>query len=1153
MAAVGVGVLDVALFGSLRLRYAGEPFALAAPPKVAPLLAALVLGRGDALSRERLAFMLWPDDAAASARANLRRHLHYLARALPDAGVPWLLADARTVRWNPALAIDVDVARFAALLAIGRRAEAAEAYAGDLLPDLDEEWLATERARLRAEHLANLAALIDEEAAARRHASVEAYARRMLEADPWREDALRALMSARFELGDRAGALAAYETFEQLLADELGSDPMPETRALRERIAAEDVAFPPAAARRATPFAPLAPFVGRDEELARLRGVYRSAAYAHGGLAFVVGEAGIGKSRLLAAFRACVEREGATFAAGGTSTLESGPYEAVLEALRALAPAIAAADLDEVWLRTIAGAVPAVAALRPGLEPPAELEPARLRDRLFEAIARALRAVAARAPLVVALEDLHWAGPSTCALVASLAGRLADDPILLVATYRDEELGPQHPVRELRRALARAPEHLALRPFGREEVARFVAEAVGVANVADESAARFHEQSDGNPLALGELLRDGLESGTIRIEDGKIVAERLGLPRLVEQVLAGRVERLGPQARAVADLAAVIGRRFSLELLARAAGLGESRTAAALDELLDRQLAHDLGKGEFAFLHHTIADAIYARSEPADRRRRHQRVAEALEALHGDRDELARELAHHWDAAGDRSRAARWHLRAAARALGLFANDEARERLARVLEHAGEARNVAEALLLHEELERRAGDRAAQERDLAALEGSPALAEDPELRCKLLRRRAALAQLRGDRLAEDAALRALGALAEALGSARWRAVALLAEAVAHIDGGLLDDASRALLAARELAADADPSLAADIGCRLADVAVHRGAYDEAEAILDDAWRLAANDEAVRYRALEQRYAIARGRDRVDRVHALARELLAYARRIGDRRAEMFNHLRLANAALFLFGIAEAREHYAIAERMAETLGSPRDRTNIAISRGIFAYALGAAEDGRRDFERARDIAEHEENRFGVLLAEVNLAGAEYASGAYEAAAARARAASGVARALGAAEIEAAAACTGGAALRRLGRSREAVEALASGVAMERAAGLRAVIGQDLAELTLAQLDAGDVVSAAAAIDELQELAETSHGGLTQPQFMLRAAAEAARAAGDTARAGELLVRAAAAARARLARIPDAASRETFARAWFNEGLPLDAF
>ncbi len=929
---------------------------------------------------------------------------------------------------------------------------------------------------------------------------------------------------------------------------------MQETRALRERIAAEELVFPVEAPRRAPSVATLTPFVGRSDELARLRAVYRSARYGHGGTVLVAGEAGIGKSRLIAAFRACVEREGGAFAGGGTSTPESGPYEAVLDALRAIAPAIADAGIDELRLRTLAAALPALATLRPGLEAPPDLDPAQLRERLFDAITETLHAVGRRTPLVVALEDLHWAGNSTCALVGALAERLVDAPVVLIVTYRDEDVAADHPLLELCRRVRSSAEHLALRPFQRDEVGRFVSAATGIETLPDDVAARFHELSDGNPFALGQMLRDGLESGAIRIADGAVITGALGLPRALEQVLADRVERLSPPARALAQIAAVVGRRFARDVIARASGLGESRTASALGELLDRHLAHDVGKGEFAFLHHAIVDAIYRRSDAADLPLRHRRVAEALEAFRSDEhDDLARELAHHWDRAGEPGRAARFDLRAARRALTLFAHDEARERLERVLARAGDARTAADALLLREELARRAGDRAAQERDLTALEASDAVATDEELLREVLQRRAQWAHVVGDRSAEARAIEALENSAAALGSSRWETVALLLRASADIASGRLDRARAALDRARGLDAGADPSLAIDALCHLAEIGIHRAEYDQAERLLDEAWNMAGNDEALRYRVLHQRHGIARARERFDRVHLIARDLLTYSQRIGDRRAEMFNHLRLANAALFVFGIAEAREHNAIADRMAQTLGSPRDRTTIAICRGILAHALGEVEEGMRHFGSAHAIAERDGDAFGSVLSNVNLAAADYARGAYEDAVGRARACVEPARAIGALEIEADAYCTAGAALRRLGRLNEAVASLERGVAMERAAGLRWTIGQDLAELTMARLAANDAGATASAVDELCALAETSYGGLTQPQFMLRAAAEAARALDDRARAERLFAQAEATYRGRLDRIPDEATRRSFAAAWFNEGLvPVDA-
>ncbi len=1150
MAAASRGVLEVSLFDRLRLRYDDVPFVLSAPPKTPALLALLLLGGGDsAIPREQLASALWPDELDAVARANLRRHLHYLTRALP-AGAPWFDADARTVRSNAARPIAVDVARFEAALAAGRREEAAELYAGDLLSDVDDDWVQRDRARLRAMHADNLTALIALHRAGRRHAAAARYARALLAHDPWSEEALRALMTARFELGERAAALADYAAFASALREDVGAEPMAETQTLRTRIAA---AATPAMSeagdgRRA---ATIVPFVGRAKELALLRAIARGAVYGDGGLAFVAGEPGIGKSRLLAEFRALVEQDGALFVAGATSAPERGPYEPLLEALGPLARTIADAPLDPVDLAAIAAAVPAVAALRPDTAPPPALGPDEQRARLFDAIATALRAASRRAPLVVGLEDLHWAGASTCSLLAALVDALRADAVTFVATYRDEDVGGAHPLHALLRAEAHRGRHIVLRPFDVDEVARYAAAMTGHA-VERERAQALHERSDGNPFVLGELLCDALDreatgSGATGPQPSTDAAALA-----VDGIIAARFGRVGASARALAETACVMGRRFPLAVVSRAAGLGASRAADAVDELQDQRIVHDLGKGEFAFLHHIIVDALYARTRDDDRVRRHRRVAQALEDLPADGGAVPhRELAHHWELGGDPVRAARYRVDAARAASSVFAYEEAREHVDRALALGADPETTVAALLLREELDRRAGDRSAQENDLAALERALDGRDDADARCELLRRRAVLAHVCGDRVAERTAITALLRNARRLRSARWAAIALLLSATSDITAGRFAPARAAIGRAEARGAGTEPALAVEARCNLAALAVHRAEYETAERTLDEAWRLAGADEMLRYRVLHERHNIARARERFDGVLHLARELLTYSQRVGDRRAEMFNQLRVANAAMFVFDVAEAREHFGIAERMARTLGTPRERATIAHCRGILAYALGDAEDALALFAAAFDIARSADDRFGVVLAEVNVAAAEYAADAHAAAIARAERCVQPARALGAVELEAAAHCTSGAALRSAGDARAGLERLRTGVAMERAAGLRWTLGQDLAELILTQLAAGEHPQAAQSVDELCELARIGYGGLTQTQYILWVASEAAAAGGDEPRAGALRVRATDAFRDRLSRIPDERSRRTFAAAWFNRGLVRD--
>ena len=233
-------MLRIHLFGPLRLLVDDAPWKFAAPPKAAPLLAYLLLHRGEQpLAREALAFTLWPDDPEPGARANLRRHLHQLQRALPPAPAdrPWLISEATTIQWNPAADYWLDVAEFERLSQTeAATAEAAPLYTGDLLENVYDDWLFYERERLRDLYFAGLTSLVLQGRAARNYPEALAYARQLLARDPLREDTVRQVLALRYESGDRAGAIQEYERFTRRLKEELAVDPMPETAAWFEAI-----------------------------------------------------------------------------------------------------------------------------------------------------------------------------------------------------------------------------------------------------------------------------------------------------------------------------------------------------------------------------------------------------------------------------------------------------------------------------------------------------------------------------------------------------------------------------------------------------------------------------------------------------------------------------------------------------------------------------------------------------------------------------------------------------------------------------------------------------------------------------------------------------------------------------------------------------
>ncbi|MDP9110156.1 MAG: hypothetical protein M3M96_00780, partial [Candidatus Eremiobacteraeota bacterium] len=280
-------VLRVELLGPARMSFDGVLYPYKAPPKCLPLLGYLLLHRETAVSREALAYSMWADDTEQEARANLRRHLHRLARALPNSGTDWVISDTTTVRWNSASTFTSDVDDFLQWSSeSGRAEEAIRLYRGELLEGVYEDWVFPERERFRALQIENLNKLMRSAQSDRAFDRAIGFAKELLALDPWRENTLRALMMLRQSQGDRAGAIAEYEAFAAHLQREMATAPMAETagayeallrnESLPELQPADDVPRP------APHRAPTLPFAGRDIELDRLSVPWGRAARRHG-------------------------------------------------------------------------------------------------------------------------------------------------------------------------------------------------------------------------------------------------------------------------------------------------------------------------------------------------------------------------------------------------------------------------------------------------------------------------------------------------------------------------------------------------------------------------------------------------------------------------------------------------------------------------------------------------------------------------------------------------------------------------------------------------------------------------------------------------------------------------------------------------------
>jgi DNA-binding CsgD family transcriptional regulator len=399
-------------------------------------------------------------------------------------------------------------------------------------------------------------------------------------------------------------------------------------------------------------------FVGRQRELGELRAAYERAAVGAACAMLVGGEAGVGKTRLLAELGSGAQRDGALVLTGVCADLRDAamPLLAIAEALAALGPlpGRASADLEDAGR----GVAPGVAVFAPVLE--------------------LLREAAADAPVLLAIDDVHWADRSTLDLLTFLLARIRDERLLLVLTFRSDEIDRRAELRAFVAEAGRRPiaRRIELERLTRDELDAQLEGILGRApepRVADAVFAR----SAGNPLFAEELIETVAHGGT-----GE-------LPATLRDVLLARIMALGAPAQAVVRAAAVGGLRIHHELLAATAALDEPQLGEAIREaVLHHVLVAD--GDALAFRHPLLQEAAYAELLPGERARLHASCARALEAQPRLVDETAAiaaaEIADHWWRAGDRARAFEAAAQAGSEAQRVNAHAEAAEHLGRALE-----------------------------------------------------------------------------------------------------------------------------------------------------------------------------------------------------------------------------------------------------------------------------------------------------------------------------------------------------------------------------------------------------------------------------------------------------------------------------------
>ena len=688
-------------------------------------------------SRDELAELLYPDRDRDHSYGGLRQSLCYLRQLI---GNVWIDAGPRTISLRTGKGLVVDVSEFRRHLKRGGRdqlAAAARLYRGVFLSGFYlkdslafEQWQAGLGESLRqecAEALGKLIGLHQEEGDLDGAAE---WARAAVDLDPLEESAHRRLMSILAEAGRRGHALRQYDHLRNMLSKELGQMPDPQTESLKEEIRAgncgqrEGAQVRPEDARGREGLR--ADLIGRDEEFAKLAEAYEGARKGAGRMVSIIGEAGVGKSRLIEELKAramsdkdesrrpfwfegrCIELGVAmaywpfidlleqVFALSqpareGASTIRAVEVLEALEALRQ------SGGLTAERVQEIGPLLGRLLSVRFGNDWDTALthaQPEQIKHQTLLAMRDFFIAVARKRPLVVILDDLHWADPLSFDLVEFLMDSLTLAPILLLCIYRPEQ---NERCRQLSTiAFRKCPKRFTEIRLGEltpSQSARMISSLLSVASLPEPVRKLILTSSQGNPFFMEEVVCSLIDSGAIYREGDhwqtRQDAAAIAVPETVQSIILSRVERLEARLKHLLESAAVIGRIFRRRVLEQA-HQQEQMLDEALSALEDRALIRTESTAPeevYSFRHVLTQQTVYQSIVRQRRARLHGRIADAIESLYQDSiGEYVEQLAHHNNQAGKTEKAVEYLLRAGRKAQDAYLNEVALDEYQRVLD-----------------------------------------------------------------------------------------------------------------------------------------------------------------------------------------------------------------------------------------------------------------------------------------------------------------------------------------------------------------------------------------------------------------------------------------------------------------------------------
>lgn len=713
--------------------------------------------------------------------------------------------------------------------------------------------------------------------------------------------------------------------------------------------------------------------VGRTRHVAALREQLKEVVAGVGcRVVLMSGEPGVGKTTLAAELCQGAHADGATVLYGRCDEDVGRPYKPFVEALGAFVAECSAPVVESVGdrhLSELSRIVPRVLERLPELAAPPSTEPDVERHLLFTAATAFFDHLARIEPVVLVIDDLHWADKASALLLRHLVETLDAAGVLIVGTYRDTDLEPAHPFADTLARLWREPSVTRLSVEGLDDdgvvelLEAFAGHDLDATGI--ELARTVRRETGGNPFFTAEVLRHLAETNAIREENGRWVAatelSAVGLPDSVREVVGHRVHRLGDRARHVLEIAAVLGREFDLDLLARAADHDPVAVLDVLDIASARHIVSEVAAERYAFTHALFQHTLYDSQSASRRRRAHRRVGELLEEeFRNDRGDGVEELARHWLAAAspaETTKAARYARLAGDAALASLAPDAAIAWFRRALDL----------------LDASSSDAALERLDaLIGLGTGQLQTGDPEHRTTLLSAAAEAERMGETDRQVAAALANNRGIVSNVGTVDDDRIAMLESAIDA--AGSRDDATRALLLA---------TLAAEITDGEDRSRVYALA-SEGEAI---ARRL--GDEPTLLRVLNVTFLALWAPATIERCDAVSSEALALAERTGDPVAHFWAALNRVYATSSLADRHELDVALALTQTLAAEIDQPFITSWATQVRCPQVLLLGDVVEAERLAERALEINLETGQPDAFAVYGANLAGIRLHQGALE--------------------------------------------------------------------------------------------------------------------------------------------------------------------